>query len=213
MRAMCCAQPFPTCRSLAEPGGRVGSGCMWRIPATKPTSPRTRTSSTPGPAALTRDMPLPAWFGHQDWLADPRDPVHQAATYPEVITLTGMLASPHWRPFAMSASAADRDRFHAEFQLLPGAGGRRPPAAPLRGPRARPPVATSPLPRHGHTDDDPLNFCPCRCARSTEKPWSPTCSGSPTPMGLPGRPRCCAPSVNPSPKTSMPGYSTTTTSP
>ena len=42
--------------------------------------------------------------------------VHQAATYPEVITLTGMLASQQWRPFAMSASAADHDRFRAEFQ-------------------------------------------------------------------------------------------------
>lgn len=68
------------------------------------------------PCALARDMRLPAWFGHQDWAGDPRDPVHQAATYPEVITLTGLLASPHWRPFAMSASAADHDRFRAEFQ-------------------------------------------------------------------------------------------------
>ena len=68
------------------------------------------------PAAITRDMPLPGWFGHQDWLADPRDPVHRAATYPEVMTLTELLASPHWRPFAMSASTADHDRFRAEFQ-------------------------------------------------------------------------------------------------
>lgn len=68
------------------------------------------------PAAVTRDMRLPGGFGHQDWPADPRDPVHQAATYPEVITLTGMLASQQWRPFAMSASAADHDRFRAEFQ-------------------------------------------------------------------------------------------------
>jgi hypothetical protein len=61
-------------------------------------------------------MHLPAWFGHQDWPGDPRDPVHRAATYPEVITLTGMLASPRWRPFAMSASAAGHERFRAEFQ-------------------------------------------------------------------------------------------------
>ena len=74
------------------------------------------------PCALARDMRLPAWFGHRDWPGDPRDPVHCAATYPEVITLTGLLASPHWRPFAMSASAADHDRFRAEFQrrLPPG---------------------------------------------------------------------------------------------
>jgi TniQ len=74
------------------------------------------------PCAFARDMHLPAWFGHQDWAGDPRDPVHQAATYPEVITLAGLLVSPHWRPFAMSASAADHDRFRAEFQrrLPPG---------------------------------------------------------------------------------------------
>jgi hypothetical protein len=68
------------------------------------------------PCALARDMHLPAWSGHQDWAGDPRDPVHQAATYPEVITLTGLLVSPHWRPFAMSESTADRDRFRGEFQ-------------------------------------------------------------------------------------------------
>jgi TniQ len=68
------------------------------------------------PCTVIRDMHLPAWFGHQDWAGDPRDPVHQAAIYPEVITLTGMLVSPRWRPFAMSASAADHDRFRAEFQ-------------------------------------------------------------------------------------------------
>jgi hypothetical protein len=68
------------------------------------------------PCALARDMRLPAWFGHQDWAGDPRDPVHQAATYPEVLTLTGLLVSPHWRPFAMSPSAAGHDRFRAEFQ-------------------------------------------------------------------------------------------------
>ena len=61
-------------------------------------------------------MRLPAWFGHRDWASDPRDPVHHAAAYPEVITLTGLLASPHWRPFAMSASAADHDQFRDEFQ-------------------------------------------------------------------------------------------------
>ncbi|MFI7509621.1 hypothetical protein ACIBSS_22645 [Micromonospora aurantiaca] len=48
--------------------------------------------------------------------ADARDPVHRAATHPEVITLTELLTSPDWRPFAMSASAADRDRFRTEFQ-------------------------------------------------------------------------------------------------
>jgi TniQ len=68
------------------------------------------------PYVLARNMPLPRRFGHRDWPADARDPVHRAATYPEVITLTELLASPDWRPFAMSASAADRDRFRREFQ-------------------------------------------------------------------------------------------------
>jgi hypothetical protein len=43
-------------------------------------------------------------------------PVHAAANYPEVITLTQLLAAPHWRPFAMSASTTDHDRFRTEFQ-------------------------------------------------------------------------------------------------
>ncbi len=61
-------------------------------------------------------------FGHQDWLADLRVPVHYAATYPGVITLTGMLASLDWRLSARSASAADRDLFQAEFRRrLPSA--------------------------------------------------------------------------------------------
>jgi hypothetical protein len=64
------------------------------------------------PCALA-DARERSWFGHQDC---PRDPVHHAVAYPEAITLTGLLASPQWRPFAMSASAADRDRFRAEFQ-------------------------------------------------------------------------------------------------
>jgi hypothetical protein len=68
------------------------------------------------PYALARDISLPRRFGHRNWLADARDPVHRAVNYPEVITLTEQLTSPDWRPFAMSASAADRDRFRAEFQ-------------------------------------------------------------------------------------------------
>jgi hypothetical protein len=68
------------------------------------------------PYALARDIHLPYGFGHQNWPVDPRDPVHRAAVYPEVVTLTELVVCPHWRPFAMSASAADRDRFRAEFQ-------------------------------------------------------------------------------------------------
>jgi hypothetical protein len=65
---------------------------------------------------IVRDIALPVGFGHQNWPADARDPVHAAANYPEVITLTHLLVAPHWRPFAMSASTADHDRFRAEFQ-------------------------------------------------------------------------------------------------
>ena len=74
------------------------------------------------PHALARDIHLPHEFGHENWPADTRDPVHRAAVYPEVVTLTELLVSPHWRPFAMSASTADRDRFRTEFQrrLPPG---------------------------------------------------------------------------------------------
>jgi hypothetical protein len=74
------------------------------------------------PDAVVRDVRLPAGFGHQDWPANQRDPVHLAATHPEVITLTQLLVSPQWRPFAMSASTADHDRFRIEFQRrLPSA--------------------------------------------------------------------------------------------
>jgi TniQ len=68
------------------------------------------------PHAIARDILLPAGFGHENWPAHARDPVHVAATYPEVITLTQLLVCPHWRPFAMSASTADHDRFRAELQ-------------------------------------------------------------------------------------------------
>src|SRR2546426_6478189 len=128
-----------------------GSAPAPTIPATRSTSPRTRTSCTPRyvtcassagtgaasctppthrppdladltyrgwglPHAIARDIPLPAGFGHRDWPADARDPVHVAANYPEVITLTQLLVSPHWRPFAMSTSTADHDRFRTGFQ-------------------------------------------------------------------------------------------------
>jgi hypothetical protein len=68
------------------------------------------------PHAIIRDIPLPAGFGHENWPADARDPVHAAANYPEVLILTQLLIAPHWRPFAMSISTTDHDRFRAEFQ-------------------------------------------------------------------------------------------------
>lgn len=68
------------------------------------------------PYLIMRDIPVPGGFGHQDWPARPQDPVHAAASYPEVVTLTGLLASPRWLPSAMAASAADHDQFLAELQ-------------------------------------------------------------------------------------------------
>ena len=43
------------------------------------------------------------------------DPLHHAATYPETIALTAILASPHWRKTALARDPADREPFHAEF--------------------------------------------------------------------------------------------------
>jgi hypothetical protein len=68
------------------------------------------------PHAIARDIPLPAGFGHQNWPTDARDPVHAAADYPEIITLTQLLVSPHWRTFAMSTSTTDHDRFRTELR-------------------------------------------------------------------------------------------------
>ncbi len=56
------------------------------------------------------------WDNTVEYSFDARDPVHRTAVYPEVVTLAELLVCPHWRPFAMSALAADRDRFRAEFQ-------------------------------------------------------------------------------------------------
>jgi hypothetical protein len=39
-----------------------------------------------------------------------------------VITLAELPTSTQWRPYAMSASAADRDRFRTEFQRRPPTG-------------------------------------------------------------------------------------------
>jgi hypothetical protein len=47
------------------------------------------------------------------WLAS-HHPAVRAATYPEVVTLTGLLASPHWLRVAASFDHLDHRRFYAE---------------------------------------------------------------------------------------------------
>jgi hypothetical protein len=39
----------------------------------------------------------------------------EIANYPQVVTLAGLLASPHWRQFALSSEATDHDLFHREI--------------------------------------------------------------------------------------------------
>jgi len=50
------------------------------------------------------------------------DAVTSAATYPETVALTAMLASPHWRAIVLSRKPADNHRFHHEFarRVAPG---------------------------------------------------------------------------------------------
>jgi hypothetical protein len=49
------------------------------------------------------------------WLASHHPAVH-AVTYPEVVTLTGLLASLHWLRAAASPDHADQQRFYADQQ-------------------------------------------------------------------------------------------------
>jgi hypothetical protein len=56
------------------------------------------------PDILLRDLPLPAGFGHQDWPARPADPVHAAVSYPETVTLTGLLLTLRWQSALVSAA-------------------------------------------------------------------------------------------------------------
>ena len=62
------------------------------------------------PPLTARHLPLPARPGHPDRAARPPGSVH-AAAYPEVMTLTELLASPRWRPAAVGV-----DQFRAELQ-------------------------------------------------------------------------------------------------
>jgi hypothetical protein len=45
----------------------------------------------------------------------PDHPVYDATNYPEAITFTALLTSPHWRSFALSRSYTDQNQFHHEF--------------------------------------------------------------------------------------------------
>jgi hypothetical protein len=42
------------------------------------------------------------------------EPVLLAATYPETIALSSILASPHWRAMAISNHDVNRDRFYEQ---------------------------------------------------------------------------------------------------
>jgi hypothetical protein len=88
------------------------------------------------PYLEARDLRLTARFQGRPWQVSHSDPIHHAVNYPEVISLTALLASPHWRPFALSTSRADRDRFHLEFWRQ----------IPASYPRARPELRV-PAPR------------------------------------------------------------------
>jgi hypothetical protein len=66
------------------------------------------------PDANGRRRDRQAGSGHP-WVPYTHDPVYQAATYPEAVTLTGLVAHPHWRALAISDSEGDHDWFHAEL--------------------------------------------------------------------------------------------------
>lgn len=69
------------------------------------------------PDIIMRDLPLPASFGHQDWPARPADPVHAAASYPETVTLTGLLITLHWQSALASATRYSQFLTEASRQL------------------------------------------------------------------------------------------------
>jgi len=69
------------------------------------------------PNIIMRDIPLPASFGHQDWPARPADPVHAAASYPETVTLTGLLIKLRWQSALASVSRYSQFLAEARHQL------------------------------------------------------------------------------------------------
>ena len=70
---------------------------------------RALTEQGPGlPYSTARHIPLPNHFGHQDWPFTYTDPVHSAADYPEIVTLTGLLTSPRWQTPVSSLLALDQ---------------------------------------------------------------------------------------------------------
>jgi hypothetical protein len=67
-------------------------------------------------------------FGGRDWAAHRTDPSIAAAAYPQVVALARLLASPYWRPMALSGSQAGRQAFAREVQRTVAPGWRWPSA-------------------------------------------------------------------------------------
>lgn len=59
---------------------------------------------------------LLAIFHGSDWRLSPADPTVAAATYPQVVGLTRLLISPHWRSLAVGESAHERSLFQKEMR-------------------------------------------------------------------------------------------------
>jgi hypothetical protein len=59
---------------------------------------------------------LLAIFHGSDWRLSPADPTVAAAIYPQVVGLTRLLISPHWRSLAVSESAHERSLFQQEMR-------------------------------------------------------------------------------------------------
>lgn len=73
------------------------------------------------PYLESRNLRDTAGLHDRPWIISHNDPVHHAINYPEAVTLTELLTSPHWRSFALSRSYTDQQRFHEEFwRRLPG---------------------------------------------------------------------------------------------
>lgn len=70
------------------------------------------------PHIIMRDLPVPVSFGHQDWPCHPADPVHAAASYPEVVTLTGLLITMRWQSALTSVTRHSQFLAESRHQLL-----------------------------------------------------------------------------------------------
>ena len=61
-------------------------------------------------------------FAGSDWRVYPLDPAFAATIYPQVVTLTRLLASPYWQGQGQSGDAAGQQRFASEVSrtVAPG---------------------------------------------------------------------------------------------